>query len=161
MSKILDVIILIHDNYKQFFLILDKMPVFKYERIGNYCLLARSDGFYSVYEYEEPSENCRAFAGHKFDIHLLDGTIIKAYGQWWAGDVQKRAPEPIKQVGINTIEGLRKCYVFMSGHISQKKLEEWLAHNEPSNDYRKYDKIFTSQRAGWQVDEVRRRELVE
>jgi len=142
MPNIVDVII--HschgylEGHKQIFVIIDKPVNFLYERKGKY-LVASDDGFYSCYEYDRPSKNWEAFGGRKFDIPMKDGTIEKAFGQWWDGGHSQNAPEKIVSIGVGTIEELHKCYVFMGGHISKKKLDEWLSNHEPSTDYDKYD----------------------
>lgn len=138
MPNIIDVII--HGKYEQVFVVLDRMPKFTYERRGN-CLVAEDDGCYNTYYYERPtSERFRAFAGRKFDIPMKDGTVEKASGQWWDGKHHEAATEPIVDVGINTIAGLHSCYVFMSGHISKAKFDDWMSHNKPATNYNKYDK---------------------
>ena len=143
MPEIIDVIIhstngFAGGDFKQVFLVLDKMPNFIYERKGN-CLIASDDGFYDTLYYEKPFGRFKAFAGREFDIPLKDGTVEKATGQWWDGKHQENAPEPIVSVGYSTIEQLHRCYVFSGGHISKAKLDKWMEMNEPSTDYRKYD----------------------
>ncbi len=137
MPEIKDVII--HGSYKQVSVVLDEMPKFLYERRGN-CLFASDDGFYDCYYYDRPSKNWQAFAGRKFDIPMKDGSIERAYGQWWDGKHQENTTEPITHIGIATIEKLDSCYVFSSGNISIAKLEAWLEKNESSTEYYKYDK---------------------
>jgi hypothetical protein len=141
MPKIIDVIHHFPKSYngefRQDFVVLDKLPEFLYEKKG-VCLIASDDGFYDCLFYDTPGKNWKAFAGREFDLKMKDGTIIHASGQWWDGKHQENAPEPIVRVGIGTIEGLGKCNVFSSGHISKVKYEEWLSKNTPSNDYYKY-----------------------
>ena len=103
MPKIIDVII--HGKYKQISVVLDSMPVFLYERKGN-RLEAEDDGFYNSYGFETPSKRWKAFAGRKFDIPLKDGTVEKAFGQWWDVDPKDLREETVN-VGIGTIEMLR------------------------------------------------------
>ena len=141
MPKILDVIC--HrpsgafKGQKHLFLIVDKLPEFLYERKGN-CLVASDDGFYNTYFYDSPGPNWKAFAGRKFDIPMKDGSVEKAYGQWWDGKHQENAPEPIISVGVNTLEELGKCYVFCGAHISADKLARWKRKHKQSTDYYKY-----------------------
>ena len=143
MPNIVDVIV--HSLYgtleghKQLFVVIDFPLNFLYERKGKY-LVAHDDGFYSCYEYGECSPGWQAFAGRKFDIPMKDGSIVKAFGQWWDGGHAKNAPEHIVPIGVATIPQLHSCYVFSAGHISKAKLDEWLSHNEPSTEYHKYDK---------------------
>jgi hypothetical protein len=136
MINILDVIV--HGSYNQISIIIDKMPKFLHERRGKF-LFAEDDGFYSSYCYQAPSKNWKAFAGRKFDIAMLDGTVEHAHGQWWYGGYQENVPEEFVHVGYCTLEALRECYVFIGGCISKKKLEDWLNNNTPGSDYWKYD----------------------
>ena len=138
MPNIIDVILHTNKYFTQTFAVINESPKFLYERKGN-CLVASDDGFYSTYFYDAPSKNWRAFAGRTFDIPMKDGTIIKANGQWWDGQHQQNAPEPIVDIGAATIKELEKCYVFCSGHTSKAKFDKWMAENEPSTDYWKYD----------------------
>ena len=122
-----------------FYLVLDEMPDFVYERRDN-NLIASDDGFYACLCYERPTKYSKAFAGREFDIPMKDGTTVKATGQWWDGGHQANAPEPIASVGISTIDLLRRCYVFSSGHVSTEKLNAWLLENTPFDDYHGYKK---------------------
>lgn len=142
MPKIQDVIRIESQYYGvQFFVVLDTMPEFVYERKGN-NLVASDDGFYDCLFYERPTKYSKAFGGREFELPMKDGSVIKASGQWWDGGYSDNAPEEIIPVGINTIAGLHHCYVFSSGHISKEKLARWLDENEPSGDYHKYDEKY-------------------
>ena len=144
MPQILDAIVLTSYGVKHYYLVLDAMPKFVFERQGKY-LVAEDDGFSECYGYEKPDKNWQAFGGLKFDLPLKDGTVEHCYGQWWwSAPLVSNSPGPIMSVGIATIESLRKCYVFSSGNVLKQKLEAWLAVNEPSTEYYKYK---ASQRA--------------
>ena len=68
----------------QQYLVLNREPVFLYERKCDW-LIAEDCGFFDFYHYKRPSGSFYAFAGRKFDIPLKDGSVEKAYGQWWHG----------------------------------------------------------------------------
>lgn len=133
MPQIKDVII--HGPFKQVSVIVDAMPMFVYERRGNY-LFAADGGWYDCYEIEPGSKG--AFGGREFDIPMRDGTVIHAFGQIWSSGVSKNAPEPIASVGVASIEALDRCYCFFGGNVSRAKLDVWLSSNQPSSDYSKY-----------------------
>ena len=139
MPKIIDAIVLTNYGNDHYYLVLDEMPTFVFERHGD-SLVAEHDGFYERYGYERPDEHWKAFGGRKFDIPLKDGTVEHASGQWWwCAPLVSANPGPIMSVGISTVELLRKCYVFSSGCIAKEKLDAWLMENEPSRDYAKYN----------------------
>lgn len=138
MPSIIDAILLKPYGLNSYYLILDKMPEFTFERHGKY-LIAEEDGFFARYGYESPGPSWSAFGGRKFDIPLKDGTVEHACGQWWwCAPLISANQGPITPVGIATIEKLRQCYVFQSANISTQKLDEWLSAHEASADYYKY-----------------------
>ena len=138
MPIIADAIKLVAYNIPHYYLVLDELPTFLFERHGNY-LVAEHDGFYRCYGYETPGRNWQAFGGAKFDIPLADGTVEHAHGQWWDCSPPNSTKEgPRTSVGIATLEQLNRCYVFSSGVIATEKLNAWLAENDPSTDYEKY-----------------------
>lgn len=137
--KILDVIVHRNKDYNQLFIVIDRKPEYKYERRDNW-LIAEDYGFFSFYRYNRPSKGFYAFAGRKFDIPMIDGTIEKAYGQWWDG-VPKEYQGSLVSCGVSTLEEVKSCYVFYGGRCFDKGLlDTWLSENEPSNNYEKYDK---------------------
>lgn len=131
---------------EQIFVVIDRMPEFVYsagefEKVSRWGgrgrhLIANDSGFYDF--LKEVPGSSDAFAGRKFTISLDDGSQLECHGQVWDA-AHPNPPEPTIQVGIGTIEGLQKCYCFSGGQISKARLEEWLASNEPSRNYRKYD----------------------
>ena len=127
--------IILHGS--QISLVLDEYPVFKYERKGDW-LIAEDRGFYSFFGYASPSRHFKAFGGREFDIPLINGEIVKANGQWW--DSMPDGYDHVIMVGISTLERLSRCYVFNSGRVDRALVDEWLKTNEPSRDYRKYEK---------------------
>lgn len=140
MPKIIDVIVLKHYGNAHYYLVLDEMPRFLFDK-RDYCLSAEDDGFHERYGYEAPGPNWKAFGGAKFEIPLKDGGVEHAIGQWWwCHPKETENTGEIISVGIATVEMLHKCYVFQSGNIEKKKLDAWLAENEPSDNYRKYQR---------------------
>lgn len=133
MSKIIDVIRKTHYGNDHYYIVLDEMPSFVFERNG-FRLLAEHDGFAECYGYDPPSPGFQAFGGREFEIPLKDGGVERANGQWWFCSPSIE----YKQVAISTLEKLNRCYVFEACHIAAEKLSEWLEHNEPSTDYYKY-----------------------
>lgn len=154
MPKILDVIISSgygsYSGYRQTFVVIDRPLHFIYERKGH-ALVANDGGFYSSYYHGRPSASWQAFAGRKFDVPMMDGTVIKASGEWWYGGHEKNAPEEIVSVGVATLDQLLDCYVFSAGYISKVKLDTWLRENTPGTIYRWYDK----RRVERELEEVR------
>jgi hypothetical protein len=137
--KILDVIAHRNKDYTQLFVVTDRKPVYRYERKGNW-LIAEDSGFFSFYKYSRPSHGFQAFAGSKFDILMVGGTVEEAHGQWW-GDIPEDYQSFLVSPGVATLKELGNCYVFYSGrHFEREILDAWLSRNEPSNNYEKYDK---------------------
>ena len=135
--KIVDVIHHYTAYSMQVFIVLDRMPRFVYERNGN-DLTACDSGIYD-FMHIQPGTT-RAFAGRKFDIEMADGSTLECHGQVWHGR-NGEPPEPLIGAGINTIEGLAQCHVYMGcGGVSRAKYEAWLAVNKPSYNYNKYDR---------------------
>jgi len=124
----------------QIFVVLDVMPALIYERDGN-RLTSNDDGLYDFLAIEPGTSG--AFAGRKFELKLADGTTYECRGQVWSvGPI--KGLEALRNVGIGTVEGLRRCNVFSGAYISAAKLDAWLEVNAPSTEYDKYD-----ERAQW------------
>lgn len=135
--SILDVIDHRNKYSTQRMAVVDRMPECIFEREGN-LLIGHDSGFFKFYGYETPSENWKAFGGSKFTITMSDGSTIEASGQWWSVS-PKGWMELTYGLGVNTITNLEKCYVFTGGHyVDRDIVDEWLASNEPSNNYNKY-----------------------
>lgn len=107
----------------QYFIVLNRMPVFVYERKGD-LLLAEDSGFYSCYRYEAPSKGFQAFGGSKFDIQLKNGEVEKAHGQWWSTRHPESQNKKMCDRGYQTLDGLAKCFVFCGGSIFSTELLE-------------------------------------
>lgn len=136
--KIIDIIDHKNKYDIQRFVVLNKKPVYIYER-KNGWLIAEDSGFFNFYRYDTPSGRFYAFCGRKFDIPLIDGSVEKAYGQWWDG-VPGDYQELTIHIGYGTPEGLAKCNVFCGASADPYIIEKWLSKNETSNNYNKYDK---------------------
>lgn len=146
--KIIDVILSkdYFGEYKHYSVVIDRMPEFIYscgefEKVAGWGgrgrhLIANDSGFYDF--LKEVPGSTDAFAGRKFTIRLDDGSTLECHGQVWDAS-HPNPPEPTVSVGISTIDDLHRCYVFCGGRISRAKLDEWLASNRPSRNYRKYD----------------------
>lgn len=127
----------------QHMLVLNRYPQCLFERHGS-LLIGNDDCIFRFFKYEgvgvhDPS-HWKAFGGDEFDIPMADGSIERANGQWW-DFIGKDYADLTYSYGMNTIEELHVCPVFMGGlHIDRKIVDEWREHNEPSNNYHKYDK---------------------
>lgn len=93
--------------------VLNRAPKFLYERQGN-DLIATDGPFTAVYRYELPCGRFKAFAGREFDIPMLDGSTIKASGQYWASGLEGHL-----EVTWSIEERLRDCYVFFGGAMAK------------------------------------------
>lgn len=136
--KIIDIIHHRNKYATQQFVVIDRYPVFRYERKGIW-LAAEDSGFFNFYYHQAPDKMFQAFAGREFDIPLADGEVIKANGQWWDG-TPVDYNGLLTHTGIGTVERLSGCNVFSSGHIDSVIVNDWLTNNEPSNNYNKYRK---------------------
>lgn len=123
-----------------YYLIVDRMPARIYSRGPGERLTSSDSGFYDFLQIENGSQG--AFGGCEFDLTLDDGTTYRAHGQVWSVAPDKDR-EPVVQVGIATLDMLRKHYVFTGSHVSREKLLAWLDANTPSTDYYKYDERST------------------
>lgn len=120
----------------QWFVLVDRMPVSVYHREGN-SLVSHDSGFYDFMGIAPGSSG--AFAGRKFTIRLDDGTDFECHGQVWDCGAPP-GTEPTVGLGIATKAKLDECYVFMGASMSKALLDDWLSKNQPSSDYRKYDR---------------------
>ena len=127
-----------HGTYNQHFLLLNRKPVFTYDKTDNW-LIAEDAGFFSFYHFDRPSKNFKAFAGRVFDIPLKNGEIINANGQWWDA-VPLEYKDKILSLGYGTIDSLSGCYVFCHIYVSKEIVEKWLVENSVSNNYNLYNK---------------------
>jgi len=136
--KIIDIID--HRNkYKtQRYAVLNRAPNFIYEQKGHW-LIAEDSGFFDFFHYASPLGRFYAFGGRKFKIQMKDGSIKKAYGQWWDG-FPEDYHELLEDIGYEIPENLAKCNVFKGVYVDPEIIKSWLSRNEQSNNYHKYDK---------------------
>ncbi len=98
--------------------VLSRNPVFLYTKKGK-RLYAIDGPFINTYEYGWMGTK-GAFADRHFDIPMLDGSIIKATGQYWDAGISAIAKElnlKLIHVTFQTKENLRNCYVFTGAYI--------------------------------------------
>lgn len=124
-------------------LVLNRFPEPLFEKRGKW-LIGHDSGVFQFYGHErvEPHwpSNWKAFGGRKFDIPMVDGTVTHASGQWW-DSFPADFRDLVYSCGMNTIERLAECHVFMGGfHIDCAIVDDWRKHNEPSNNHHKYDR---------------------
>lgn len=127
-----------HGEYKQLFLLLNREPIFTYDK-SNDWLIAEDTGFFSFYHFGQPTKHFKAFAGRVFDIPLKTGECIVASGQWWDA-VPTEYRNKVLSLGYGTLESLSECYVFCHTYVSKEVVEKWLAENSVSNNYNLYNK---------------------
>lgn len=133
--KIIDIINHRNAYTTQTFVVVDQKPDFKFIRDGEH-LIAEDSGFFYFYGYRKST---KAFCGREFDIPLLGGGVEKATGQWWHCTPDNYV-ELVESIGAGSPEELGRCNVFASSWVDPQIVNEWLANNEPSNNYDKYCK---------------------
>lgn len=133
--KIIDIIHHKNKYSTQIFHVVDRMPLFFYEREGGW-LTGEDSGFFNFYYYENPSGSFTAFAGRCFTIPMKDGSKIEANGQWWDG-VKPDYQELLCHVAVGTPEKLARCNVFSGMSVDPHIIRHAM---DPSNNYHKYDK---------------------
>lgn len=119
MPNIIDVILHKNDYGTQTMVVIDKPLRLAYERDGS-LLIADDEGWLGAYRLEH-DRYAKAFAGREFEIPMLDGTAVKANGQWW--DTLHPRHKEATYVGVATIAELEQCYVFCSGSVLTSKLQ--------------------------------------
>lgn len=137
MTKIIDVI---EHKYKygiQIEVVVDEPPKIIYERVDD-LLIGEHDGFFRFYKYERPSKNWQAFAGREFEIPLVNGGIEKAYGQWW-DHFPSDYRGLVYSLGVASVNQLARCNLFYGMKVDRELVDNWIAENEPSNNYNKYN----------------------
>lgn len=142
MIKIIDSIKTTSIYGTNLYVVVDKMPDFLFERKtepdGRF-LVGENSGFFIFYKYGEPSRHFQAFGGRKFDIPLLDGGVVKASGEWW-DSTPDSYHGMLYSIGIGTPSELGSCNVYTAIHADAMMIDEFIAKNELSNNYNKYDK---------------------
>ena len=125
----------------QSMVVLSRYPKSVFERDGIW-LIGNDDFVFKFYRRKvvRGPSHWKAFGGRKFDIQMANGESEKADGQWW-DYLHPEYAQLTYDYGVSTVEKLEECYVFMGGlHIDRLIVDEWRERNEPSNNYRKYDK---------------------
>ena len=142
----LKVVALVEFNKSQA-LVFNRMPSYKYTKDGD-LMWAKDGPFYSCFEYDKPSKNWQAFAGRKFDLDMLDGSVTKCEGQWWDGGIGRLSEKlgfHLSSITIGTVDRLIECYVFMgtSGNIEDmhNMVSEYKGVVYPYRDYEKVIKF--------------------
>lgn len=125
--------------------VLDRYPEFRFQKEGS-ILWANHSGFFKVYHYERPSGRFQAFAGREFDIPMVDGSSIRAKGDWWdagSGVIAEKLGIELVPVTIGTKKGLQDCYVFSGGILMEKIALERMRseYDGPVYPYRDYEKV--------------------
>lgn len=106
--------------------VFNRNPDYKYQAEGN-ILWAKDGPFYSCYKYETPSGRFQAFAGRKFELNMIDGTVTKCNGQWWdggLGELIDKLKLDLIDLTMQTREELKKCYVFFGTSCDHNELEK-------------------------------------
>ena len=99
--------------------------------------------FYNVLYYERPIGNMRAFGGRSLDLQMADGSMTHCDGQYWSG--KEGAASKILGVSlgyetVQSIEQLRKCYVFSGYAVNYEKfLALCMDYDGPVFDYYEYE----------------------
>lgn len=129
--------------------VLEKDPELEFTKYGHDTIIGTDGMFYSTYGYESPSKYSKAFAGRKFDLPLKNGEVVKCEGQWW----DKVTETAVKELGLtkenrmvyataNSIEKLKKCYVFVGYKTLSNKWDELRKqYTGKVYDYWEYEKL--------------------
>lgn len=138
MPEIIDVIMHTDAYHTSPYIVLDSPLNLIYERHGNY-LIGEDSGFFGFLAKKPFDKRWPAFGGREFDIPLLDGSVEKAYGQYW-DEIPDDWCDLVAVVGASSLPELNECYVFSGFCVDTQLIEKWLLENEPSNNYNKYNK---------------------
>ena len=138
-------------------LVLSEKPKITYEKHGNFLFgLDKYGLFAGSYGYEAPGEKWKAFGGNKFDIPMTDGSVIKAYGQWWDNgtkDFSDALGYKIINVTAKEIEDLKRCYVF-NGHkaVEEEYTNFRKTYTGEIYEYWEYDFVLRGKSFQWERD---------
>ena len=126
-------------------LVLDKIDDFVYKRLGKNIIYGTNGLGYICYKYETPNKYSKAFGGREFDLTMEDGEVVHCNGQWWDDGhktLEKELGIKFSSVAYNTIEDLKKCYVYYGCLCDMDKIE---SIQDESNGcvfpYHDYDKV--------------------
>ncbi|MFX3616251.1 MAG: hypothetical protein ACE3JK_01805 [Sporolactobacillus sp.] len=142
----IDVVVLVKFNADKALVLKDKLD-FVYEKFGNILIGTDASGlFHRVLIYGRPSEDWKAFGGWEFDLNMKDGSITHCDGQWWDGG-RSKARQILKKelvdVTLDSIAGLKRCYVFSGGTcIDEKDLALLISdYHGKVYEYREYEQL--------------------
>lgn len=125
-------------------LVFDNIEPLKYYKIDG-LIYGTNSMLYECYYYDPPTERFKAFAGRKFNLKLESGEIIKCEGQWWDGGYNKLSEYlnvELRHTGANTINNLKRCYVYDAYNIDQEKKNDLVMNYKGSiYDYWEYGKL--------------------
>lgn len=126
-----------------FAVVLNCEPPYVYRKVGG--TIYGTDGFfYKCYQYERPCGRFKAFAGREFNITLEDGEVIKCNGQWWdtgVSTVEKITGVTLCPITWQTIDRLKKCYVFTGSYADKAKYLDLLNRYSDLPVYAYYDYV--------------------
>lgn len=119
------------------FFVVDSMPVLVYHREKN--IITGTDGvFYSCF-YHHNDQYAKAFAGRPFQLLLDTGETIECHGDWWDGSYPNI---PLSLTPINTIEGLKRCYVYIGYNSSTPGFQKLIKEYKGTvREYFEYEKM--------------------
>lgn len=136
-------------------MVLNRKPNYKYQRDGN-ILWAKDGPFYDCYGYGSPSGTWKAFAGRKFELPMIDGSVTKCNGQWWDKDLDVLSEKlnlDLGSVTIGTVSNLKSCYVFSGTSGNKPEIEALAEAYEgviyPYWDYEKVIKFDDLRKSAW------------
>jgi len=138
-------------------LVLDRMPVLKYKKIGSSGLLG-SDGDFFDFMYIRHERMAKAFGGRKFELPMENGDPMQCSGQVWDGANQdhyqyfgcsdyKEFWKLFSSAPISTVDRLRDCYVFSSNRLFIGTFESMVASYEGKiYEYYEYERLINPER---------------
>lgn len=141
--EIVDLLAVVNMNNDVAFVLKDR-PVYEYNRYGDVIIgIDKTGTFLHTYIYERPSKYMKAFGGDKFEIPLVDGTVIECSGQWWDGglkDAEKVLGESLSRIAHNSLTNLKNLYVFTGSSIVSRKKHAMLNNYEGKvYEYREFE----------------------
>jgi len=108
--------------------VVDNIEEYKYYRLGDNIIYGTDGLRYICYKYDPPSKNFYAFGGRKFNLKIEDtDEVVECYGQWWDGGyniLEKELGLNLIHFTYNTIDELKKCYVYYGASIDRNKFDE-------------------------------------
>ena len=127
--------------------VLNRAPVFRYQYLGEHIVYAQDGPFFRsfVYRRETSKGRFKAFGGRVFNLNMMDGSLLFCDGSWWDGgdgEVSRALGLNLVPSVVGSVEGLKKCYVFMGCSADEVALEKLADEcGGPVYTYRDYEKI--------------------